>query len=63
MEKTDLIEVKIQNEALYTLKVLDKNTDELITEIANLAEGNKGLCLNFFTARFNQIAAYSRLVG
>jgi hypothetical protein len=42
MEKTDLIEVKIQNEALYTLKVLDKNTDELFTEIANLAEGNKG---------------------
>ncbi|CAB9540720.1 Septum site-determining protein MinC [uncultured Gammaproteobacteria bacterium] len=42
MEKTDLIEVKIQNEALYTLKVLGKNTDELFTEIANLAEGNKG---------------------
>jgi hypothetical protein len=31
MEKTDLIEVKIQNEALYTLKVLGKNTDELFT--------------------------------
>jgi septum site-determining protein MinC len=42
MEKTDLIEVKIQNEALYTLKVLGKNTDELFTGIANLAEGNKG---------------------
>ncbi|CAB5501734.1 hypothetical protein THERMOT_1483 [Bathymodiolus thermophilus thioautotrophic gill symbiont] len=42
MEKTDLIEVKIQNEALYTLKVLGKDTDGLFEEIANLTESGKG---------------------
>ncbi|SMN14464.1 Septum site-determining protein MinC [uncultured Candidatus Thioglobus sp.] len=42
MKKTDLIEVEVQNEAFYTLKVLSKNTDELFDEIADLSTSNKG---------------------
>ncbi|MDC9714874.1 MAG: septum site-determining protein MinC [Gammaproteobacteria bacterium] len=43
MKKTNLIEVEMQNEALYTLKVLSKNTtDELFDEIADLSASNKG---------------------
>ncbi|SFV78156.1 Septum site-determining protein MinC [hydrothermal vent metagenome] len=41
MKKSNLIEVKTQTEALYTLKVLTNNTDDLLTEIAALANNNK----------------------
>lgn len=41
MKKPNLIEVKTQTEALYTLRVLTNNTDELIDEIEHLANNNK----------------------
>lgn len=41
MKKANLIEVKTQTEALYTLRVLTNNTDDLLTEIADLASNNK----------------------
>lgn len=41
MKKPNLIEVKTQTEALYTLRVLTNNTDELIQEIEQLASNNK----------------------
>ncbi len=41
MKKPNLIEVKTQTEALYTLRVLTNNTDDLISSIADLANNNK----------------------
>ena len=41
MKNPNLIEVKTQTEALYTLRVLTNNTDELIDEIEHLASNNK----------------------
>jgi hypothetical protein len=37
MKKPNLIEVKTQTEALYTLRVLTNNLDDLLIEIADLA--------------------------
>ena len=41
MKKPNLIEVKTQTEALYTLRVLTNNLDDLLIEIADLASKNK----------------------
>lgn len=41
MKKPNLIEVKTQTEALYTLRVLTNDIDNLVSEIANLANNNK----------------------
>lgn len=38
MEKSNLVEIQTQNEAIYTLKILSKTTDKLFDEIANLVE-------------------------
>ncbi len=38
MKKTPIIEVKIQTEALYTLKILSNNVDDIAIKIADLAD-------------------------
>ncbi len=40
-EKNNLVEIQIQNEAIYTLTILSKNTEELFDQITNLVEINK----------------------
>lgn len=42
IKKDNLVEIQIQDEAIYTLKIPSKTTDKLFDEIAHLVENSKG---------------------